>query len=104
MRRPSQLLFVQLGEDFINYGGEDQQHADPHAEDAGVFIAEVETDGQQDHACQDRNEHGVECRHRNHDDYLVGGDGDESRWLYGREPSCCLSDRLWERFALMPVS
>ena len=71
MRAQWRLLFVELGEDLDDHGGEDHQHADPHREHTGILVAKVEADGQQDHSAQNRNEHGVERRHRNHGDCLV---------------------------------
>ena len=65
---------VEFAQDLDHHRGEDQQHADPHGKDPDVLVTEVEADGQQDHAGNDGHQHGVERRHRDHDDGLVGGD------------------------------
>ena len=55
-------LFIQFGEDFEDDGAEYQQHASPdhqHA-DATTAFAEVEANGQQQHAADNWNHHGVE--------------------------------------------
>ncbi|CAI8924508.1 hypothetical protein EMIT0180MI3_360037 [Priestia megaterium] len=73
MRAGREDLFVEFGEDLVDHGGEDHQHADPHREHTGVLVAKVETDGQHDHPGKNRDQHGVKRRHRDHGDSLVGG-------------------------------
>ena len=63
-------LFVQFGEDLENDGAENQQHAAPdhqHANAATAF-AKVEANGQQQHAANNRNHHGVERSRFEHGD------------------------------------
>ena len=61
-------LFVQLGEDLENDGAKNQQHAAPdhqHA-DAATAFAKVEANGEQQHAANNGNHHGVERRRLEH--------------------------------------
>jgi len=54
------LSLRQFGEDLVEHGAEDQQHADPHAKHAQRLVAKVEADREHDHADQDGDQHGVE--------------------------------------------